>query len=87
MFSNSIWYDTEHPYHLLRRTNSYPTGSVEEPREGEIWWVKMPGAVALTEVLVEQITQNTVLLKHPGYHTTSSRYRKCEVDFVEKKTQ
>lgn len=54
-----------------------------QPSGGETWWVKLPGGVSLTEVVVTGVTAHTVELRsQPG--KTVSRYVRDEVQFIEK---
>lgn len=54
-----------------------------QPSGGETWWVKLPGGVSLTEVVVTGVTAHTVELRsQPG--KTVTRYVRDEVQFIEK---
>lgn len=53
------------------------------PNTGETWYVKLPGAVSLEEVVVKGVTAHTVELESQPWKTVS-RYVRDEVQFIEK---
>lgn len=78
---------------MQQTTSSYvPTISTQfvmppELRFGECWYVKLPGATALVEVEIIEVTKQTVLLKQnkeQSYLTSKLRYKKSDIEFVEK---
>ena len=52
----------------------------------DIWNVKFPNAVCLSEVIIDELTEKTVVLKvySKGFITRSNRYKISDIEFVEK---
>lgn len=54
-------------------------------KKGEEWYVRFPGARALSHVEIADLTPKTVLLKSSSYYDNhGSRYEKKDIDFVER---
>lgn len=52
---------------------------------GEEWYIRFPGARALSHVVIADVTVKTVLVKSATfYDQTGSRYEKKDIDFVER---
>ena len=76
--ANNTWTETKH-IHI-------PTVFVVPPelRMGQYWYVKYPGATALSEVEIMGVTEKTVVLKDTrSKFTENMRYEKTDVKFVE----
>ena len=50
---------------------------------GQHWYIKLPNTISLSEVLIEEVTPKTVLLK-PIEKNQPMRYKKSDIEFVEK---
>lgn len=67
-----------------------PTPFIVPPeiKVGENWYVKFPGAIALVEVEIVEVTKQTVVIKQPhrslSYLSNENRYKKSDIEFVEK---
>ena len=53
-------------------------------RFGECWYVKLPGATALIEVVINEVTSKTVVLSPTEKYNPTLRYKKSDIEFVEK---
>lgn len=51
---------------------------------GERWYIRYPGARALTEVEIIDVTPRTVLVQSVSYYSPGTRYEKKDLDFVER---
>ena len=75
---------------MTQTTSSYiPTISTQfimppELNVGEHWYVKFPGAIALTEVVIDEVTSKTVVLTPTKKYSPPGRYKKSDIEFVEK---
>jgi hypothetical protein len=56
----------------------------EKPAAGEVWFVKLPGAIALTELRVREATPLTVLVSVNG-DWRDTRYAIADLTWAEKK--
>lgn len=50
----------------------------------EMWYVKLPGATSLTKVTIYDITELTVEVVPHQLMAHSSRYKRDEIEFVER---
>jgi hypothetical protein len=55
-----------------------------QPAAGDVWFVKLPGAIALTEVRVREATERSVLTSVNG-DWRDTRYAIADLTWVEKK--
>ncbi|MCG7948063.1 MAG: hypothetical protein N0C84_17110 [Candidatus Thiodiazotropha taylori] len=54
-------------------------------KKGERWFVKYPGATALTHVAIKDVTASTVLIKSvEDRFNLESRYAIADLEFIEK---
>lgn len=52
---------------------------------GEEWYIRFPGARALSHVIIADVTVKTVLVKSASfYDNNGSRYEKKDIDFIER---
>ena len=72
-------------------TTSYiPTPFIVPPeiKVGENWYIKLPGAIALVEVEILEVTKQTVVIKQShrslSYISSENRYKKSDIEFIEK---
>ena len=69
-------------------TTAYiPTVFIVPPelKVGDNWYVKLPGATALVEVKIEQVTPKTVLLRQMDFpYNNPLRYEISNITFVKK---
>jgi hypothetical protein len=54
------------------------------PKAREYWFIRLPGASALSRVFVEAVTQKTVSVRDAWYSTTTNHYELKDVKFVER---
>lgn len=69
----------------LNEHMSYHSSQSPALNVGDFWYIKYPGAIALVEVEIIEVSQKTVQLKQidrPYYNI--SRYEISDVKFVEK---
>jgi hypothetical protein len=60
---------------------------MNNPKAGEIWFAKFPGATTLRKVEVLEVTERTILLRNyrPGVtQEINQRYAKGDVPFIER---
>ena len=58
--------------------------SLFEQQKGEVWFVKLPGAVSLVEMEILDITLKTVLVQTSRRYGQSTRYARTDIEFVER---
>lgn len=54
------------------------------PQVRESWWVKLPGRHELSQVLICDITEKTVVFDDFKYPEWRGRFKKADVEYVEK---
>jgi len=56
-----------------------------EIEKGQRWYLKLPGAVAVVERTIHEVTEKTVVLRedHPSGQISRGRYAKADIDFIE----
>lgn len=65
------------PDHIVRALKG------EEPKEGQRWWILLPGDQELTCVKIYQLTEKIVIMRR-GPTAADIVYKKYDVEFVEK---
>ena len=50
---------------------------------GDTWYARRPGATALTELKITDITPMTIEVMSKGLHGTRERYKRGEIEFIE----
>jgi len=83
---NIDWYTQDDTF--IRHLNehmSYPSTQSPKLNVGDFWYIKYPGARALVEVEIIEVSQKTVQLKQfdRPYHNIA-RYEISDIKFVEK---
>lgn len=74
----------------MNTTTAYIPTTFPSPLQlnvGEQWYVKLPNATALVEVEIIEVTNQSVVLKQIkeiSYLAPKSRYKKSDIEFVEK---
>ncbi len=58
--------------------------SLFEQQKGQVWFVKLPGAVSLVEMEILDITLKTVMLTSSKRYGQTNRYARADIEFVER---
>lgn len=54
-------------------------------KKGERWYIRLPGGMTLIHVAITDVTEQTVEMKDvTNRFATESRYKKADIEFVEK---
>ena len=61
-----------------------PVQPLFEQQKGQVWFVKLPGAVSLVEMEILDITLKTVLVQSSRRYGQSARYARTDIEFVER---
>lgn len=74
------------PTHLKGDSSYIPTPFIMPPelRFGEYWYVKFPNVNRLVEVVIDEVTSKTVVLSPTEENRPTYRYKKSDIEFVEK---